>query len=115
MKRATARVWVTRDEPPEDELSTALRNAGLEPVLEPVVRRARLADAMAELAQLRRDDWLLLTSAFALECLAIDSIPGGDEAPSVAVVGRATEAVALARGLRVELVGEGPGASALVA
>jgi uroporphyrinogen-III synthase len=94
------KVWVTRDEPPDGPLSTALRHAGLEPVLEPVIARRVLTDARDEIARLGPDDWLVLTSVYAVEAVAA----GQGCAACVAVVGEASRQAARARNLRVELV-----------
>jgi uroporphyrinogen-III synthase len=95
------KVWVTRDEAAEGPLSTALRDAGLEPVLEPVVARRALGDARDEIAGVGPDDWLVLTSVFAVEAVAVEPA----RVPRVAVVGAATRRAALTLNLRVELVG----------
>jgi uroporphyrinogen-III synthase len=92
-------IAVTRDEPPEGELSTALRQVGLEPLWCPVVQRRVIADLRPLLERLGTADWLVLTSAYAAEALA--------ELPlraRVAVVGKATEAVARAKGWDVGLI-----------
>jgi len=107
------RVWVTRDEPPGGPLGEALREAGLEPVHEPVITRQACSDAGEELSRLNCDDWLVLTSAFALKCLALECI-NRDLPPHVAAVGDATATAAAARGLRVDLTANG-GADALFA
>jgi uroporphyrinogen-III synthase len=101
------KVWVTRDEPADGPLSAALRDAGLEPVLEPVITRRVLTDARSHIAALGPDDWLVLTSVYAVEAVAVE----GGCAARVAVVGEASRRAALARGLRVELVSaDGTGA-----
>jgi len=94
------KVWVTRDEAADGPLSTALRNAGLDPVLEPVVSRRVLTDARDEIARLGPDDWLVLTSVFAVEAVAVEPA----RVPLVAVVGEVSRQAALARNLRVDLV-----------
>lgn len=91
------RVWVTRDEPSDGPLCSALIGQGLEPVLEPVLRRRIIADLSDQIAQLDVDDWLVLTSPFAIK--AID--PKGVRC-RVAVVGVASQKLAESRGLRVE-------------
>jgi uroporphyrinogen-III synthase len=102
------RVWVTRDETPDGPLGAALREAGLVPVLEPVITRRVVDGALADLARLGPDDWLVLTSPY-----AIDAVPAGaGGTPRVAVVGEPSRRRAEARGMRVELVGGG-GAAAL--
>jgi uroporphyrinogen-III synthase len=97
------RVWVTRDEPRGGPLGAALREVGLEPVHEPVITRIRRSDARDELELLGEDDWLVLTSAFAVECLATDAI-NADRPPQVMAVGEMTAQAARDRGLFVHEV-----------
>ena len=97
------RVWVTRDESSEGALSTALRAVGLEVVLEPVLERHIVTNAADAIGQLGPDDWLVLTSVFAVEAVAEEPA----RRPRVAVVGKATHSAALARGFHVELVATG--------
>ncbi len=94
------KVWVTRDEPPDGPLSTALRAAGLQVVLEPVLLRRALIDAREEISRLDSDDWLVLTSVFAVESVAGDVA----QVPQVAVVSEASRRAAEARGFRVVLM-----------
>jgi len=102
------RVWVTRDEASEGALSTALRAVDLEVVLEPVLQRRIVTDAADAIGQLDPDDWLVLTSVFAVAAVAEQP----SRRPRVAVVGEATRRAALAKGLRVELIApEGTGKS----
>lgn len=103
------RVWVTREEEDDGPLCTALRERGLVPVLEPVFERAILSDLDDELRQLSREDWLVLTSVFAIEHIAVEPA----RVPRVAVVGQPSRKVASSRGLRVQLVGPGPGSEKL--
>jgi uroporphyrinogen-III synthase len=105
------RVWVTRDEKPGGPLSAALREAGLVPVLEPVIVRRVLGDGREEMARLKPTDWLVLTSEFAVEAIAAEAA----RIPRVAVVGEASRRAALARRLRVELVSEDGTAEGLFA
>ncbi len=93
------RVWVTRDEEPEGELSAALRSAGLDPVLEPVLERRLTANPGELIAALGGDDWLVITSAFAARAFRGAATPA-----KVAAVGEATEHACREAGLRVELV-----------
>ena len=93
-------VWVTREEPSDGPLSSALRAAGIEVVLEPVLEKRALTDAADEIGRLGGDDWLVLTSPFAIRTVAIDPA----RVPRVAVVGESSERAARARGFRVELV-----------
>jgi len=97
------RVWVTREESDDGPLCTALRQHGLEPVLEPVLMRRVVDDAGEVVAQLGPDDWLVLTSPYAIEAVA------GEPArvPRVAVVGEPSRKAAEARGFRVALVSSG--------
>jgi uroporphyrinogen-III synthase len=106
---ANIRVWVTREEPRGGPLSAALERCALRPVLEPVIERRCVGDAAAELATLGPGDWLVLTSAFTVECLAREEA----RVPRVAVVGPGTEDAARAAGLRVELVERRGGAREL--
>jgi uroporphyrinogen-III synthase len=91
------KVWVTRDEPPDGPLCTALRSRGLDPICEPVVHRRITTDIAPHLRALGPRDWLALTSTFAIEAIDPKLVPG-----RVAVVGESSRAAAVARGLRVE-------------
>ena len=102
------RVWVTRDEKPDGPLSVALRAAGLTPVLEPVITRRVIDGAAKEIARLGSEDWLVLTSAYAVEAVPVVSA-------RVAVVGEATGRAARAKGFRVEFVSSVHGAASLFA
>ena len=97
------RVWVTRDESPDGPLTTALRGAGLTPVLEPVLTRRVVDDAAGTITTLGADDWLVLTSVYAIESVAAEPA----RIPRVAVVGEASQSAAEVKGLRVELVSRG--------
>jgi uroporphyrinogen-III synthase len=100
------KVWVARDEPAGGPLCRALAAAGLEPVCEPVVERRLVGDVAAAIAALGPEDWLVLTSRFAVE-----SIPAARVKCRVAVVGDSSLAAAKGRGLRVERVSpDGTGA-----
>lgn len=101
------RVWVTREEEDDGPLCTALRAAGLTPVLESVLTRRVLPEAHAAIRALSADDWLVLTSPFAIEAVEAEAA----RVPRVAVVGEPSRRAAQSRGLRVELVGDGDGAS----
>ena len=94
------RVWVTRDESDDGPLCAALRAHGLEPVLVPVLQRRVLAEALHEIARLAPDDWLVLTSPYAIEAAACDAA----RTPRVAVVSEPSRRVAAQHGMRVELV-----------
>lgn len=102
----TIKVWVTRDEGADGPLATALRRAGLEPVYEPVIERRIVADVIREIEGLAPQDWLVLTSAFAIRAIPADKLRC-----RVAVVGEASRAEAGVRGMRVSLVSpDGTGA-----
>jgi uroporphyrinogen-III synthase len=94
-------VWVTRDEEADGPLCTALRARGLAVELEPVLERRVSADPAALVAGLGPDDWLVLTSAFAIE--ALKGVPAA-RTPQVAVVGESSRRLAESLGLRVALV-----------
>ncbi len=94
-------VWVTRDETEDGPLSTALRERGVAVLLEPVVERRTVADPAALISGLRPDDWLVLTSPYAIDAVA--AVPAA-RTPQVAVVGESSRAMAEAAGLRVALV-----------
>ncbi|MBU0618247.1 MAG: uroporphyrinogen-III synthase [Planctomycetes bacterium] len=97
------RVWVTRDEPRDGPLSTALRDHGLLVVCEPVLERRVVAGALDVIAQLGPDDWLVLTSPYAIEAAACEAA----KTPRVAVVAQPSRRAAEAHGMRVELVSSG--------
>ncbi|MFQ5589701.1 MAG: uroporphyrinogen-III synthase [Phycisphaerae bacterium] len=103
------RIWVTRDEAADGPLSTALRSAGLDVLLEPVLQRTVVSDAAEQLDKLGPEDWLVLTSAYAIKAVA----ENGARAARVAVVGEASRREAEARGFRVHLVATGGDAKSL--
>ena len=94
------RVWVTRDEPPDGPLATALAAVGLDPVHEPVLETQVLTDAAQEIGALGAEDWLVLTSPRAIAAVAI----GPARVPRVAVVGEASARAAHGLGMRVEFM-----------
>ncbi len=94
------RVWVTRDEKEDGPLCSALRACAVLPILEPVLERVVIADVAPDLQILGPEDWLVLTSVFAIENVPVDLA----RIPKVAVVGEVSETAAKKRGLRVELV-----------
>ena len=105
----TARIWVTRDEGPDGDLCCALRAVGLTPVCEPVIERRVAADVSDVIARLKAEDWLVLTSPFAIE----QATGAGAIRPAcrLAVVGEASRRAAERCGLQVHLVGaDGTGA-----
>ena len=103
------RVWVTRDEPSDGPLSTALRGRGLSTVTEPVFERHVVSETLESIERLGPGDWLVLTSSYAIRA-AGDAARG----PRVAVVGESSRRIAELLGLRVELVGDGDGDSLFV-
>lgn len=104
----SVKVWVTRDEESGGPLSTALREVDLQPVLEPVLERHVLTDAADSLAQLGPDDWLVLTSAYAVNAVHTELA----RIPRVAVVGEPSRLAAESKGFRVGLIsGRGDGKS----
>jgi uroporphyrinogen-III synthase len=96
-------VWVTRDEAADGPLSTALSARGLDVLLEPVLERRVVADPAAMLRDLGGDDWLVLTSTYAIKAVA--GLQWA-KVPKVAVVGEASRHLAEHNGLRVTLVSE---------
>jgi uroporphyrinogen-III synthase len=102
------KVWVTREESHDGPLCQALRAVNLTPILEPVIERRVVDDCAAVIQSLGPDDWLVLTSPYAIESVAAEPA----RVPKVAVVGRPSREHAEKRGLRVELVSpKGGGAS----
>ena len=95
------KVWVTRDEPPNGRLCRLLSARHLEPVHAPLVRIEPLTDGEGTIAQLRTDDWLVLTSPRAVELVSPEV---ARIRPRIAVAGRVSEAAATARGFPVEFV-----------
>jgi len=93
-------VWVTREEDHTGPLCTALRAAGLNPVREPVIERHLLDDCAHVLSTLGPDDWLVLTSPYAVESVAAEYA----RVPRVAAVADASRDAAVQRSFRVELV-----------
>ncbi len=77
------------------------------PVLEPVIGRRVVNECSDEVAGLGPDDWLVLTSPYAIEVVAREPA----RVPRVAVVGEPSARRARELGFRVELVGEGTGES----
>lgn len=78
----------------------ALRAVGLTVVHEPVLTRRVVDDCAAVVSKLGADDWLVLTSPYAIEAVAAEPA----RVPNTAVVGEPSRRAALARGLRVQLV-----------
>jgi uroporphyrinogen-III synthase len=103
------KVWVTREEDSNGPLCVALRAVGLEPVLEPVLERRVVDDGAEAIRRLSPDDWLVLTSPFAIEAVAAEPA----RIPRVAVVAEPSRKAAEARGFRVELVSKAGGGESL--
>jgi uroporphyrinogen-III synthase len=111
---AGRRVLVTRAAPQASKLSEGLRALGLEPVEIPIIEirpPADFAPLDRALRSLANYDWLVLTSANAVEALAGRAAALGlslTSAPhlKVAAVGEATATVARDTGLPVALVPE---------
>ncbi len=103
------RVWVTRDESEGGPLSRALRNAGVDVLLEPVLERRVVDELPVDFESLCENDWLVLTSAFAVDALPEHML----HTPKLAAVGPATKNALEARGARCALMGPGPGVDAL--
>lgn len=104
------KVWVTRDESRDGPLTAALRGVGLDPILEPVIERRVVDDAREVIARLGHDDWLVLTSVYAIEAVAAEPA----RIPRVAVVGEVSAKAARARGFRVQHISKGSNAPSLL-
>ena len=103
------RIVVTRAANQAEELARPLRDLGAEPVLVPMIAIAPPADPeplrrAAERAAQGGYDWIILTSANAVNALInqLQSLP--PLAVRIAVIGESTKRVAEKRGLRVSLV-----------
>jgi uroporphyrinogen-III synthase len=94
------KVWVTRPEDEEEKLANELRKVGLEPIVEPVIRIEILGNAQAEIDLLTEEDWLVLTSPFAIKTVARPQGTG----PRVAVVGPSSASQARNLGFNVQLI-----------
>jgi uroporphyrinogen-III synthase len=92
-------------------LCTALLAHRLQPVLEPVVKRRVVTDPTEAIGELGSDDWLVLTSAYAIEAAACQAA----RVPRVAVVAESSRRLAESLGLRVELVSSGGDGKSLFA
>lgn len=113
------RILLTRDPGRGAGYHEALRSAGAEPIFDPLQTQAPTSDPAALTAALRAlaagdYDWLVLTSARAVDALAAGS-PVAVGGARVAVVGRATARRAEAAGLRVDLCPEQESAAGLLA
>jgi uroporphyrinogen-III synthase len=106
------RVLVTRAAGQASELADVLRELGMEPVMVPVIEVAEpaswasLDSAIAELAGF---DWLLFTSANAVEAFARREGAAGraaKTAPRIAAIGDGTARAVEEAGMRVELKAE---------
>ncbi len=93
---------MTRDEAADGPLCGALRAAGLDPLLEPVLMRTVDEAAREALNGIAPGDFVVLTSPFAIN--AVHDLPAV-RAARVAVVGAPSAALARDAGLNVVLVG----------
>lgn len=105
------RVLVTRAPHQASELADRLRDAGAEPILIPTIQIAEPASTAALDAALRSIqtfDWLVFTSANAVEAFArrADTLQVSPAPRRIAAIGPATERAVRALGLSVELVPE---------
>jgi uroporphyrinogen-III synthase len=101
------RVWATRDEPAGGPLCQALEAAELTAVHEPVLARSVVSDARAEIERLGPEDWLVLTSPYAVRTIDLEA--ARRSGAKIAVVGPSTGAEVEGRGLIVDLMGPGEG------
>ncbi len=105
------KVWVTRDERDDGLLSVALRACGLDVVFEPVVERRVVSEALDTIDLLGPDDWLVLTSPYAIEAATRKGTPTS----RIAVIAEPSRRLAETLGLRVELVSSGGDGKSLFA
>lgn len=94
------RVWVTRVEGEGCELATELRQCGLIPVVEPVLVMHLEPKTLDDVATLNPDDWLVLTSPFAIRSVAAVVTPH----QRIAVIGHSSATLAQSLGLNVQLI-----------
>jgi uroporphyrinogen-III synthase len=114
-----ARVVVTRDEPADGPLATALRRAGLEAVPVPVVTHAGPLDPeplRRAASTLETYDWLIAASRRGVEAL-MDARPGTKLPRSLrtAATGTSTAQALAARGATGTLIAREAGADGLIA
>ena len=116
--REPPRVCVTRDEPREGPLSLALRRHGIDAIACPVVSHLPPRDPVPlrlAAARLSEFDWIVMTSARAIEALARarspDPLPPG---PHWAAVGTGTRTALLRHGLEAGLFPEVAGVEGLL-
>lgn len=94
------RVWVTRVEGDEGELARELRQCGLTPILEPVLEIHLVHKTLDDVATLNPDDWLVLTSPYAIRSVAPVVVPN----QRIAVIGQSSATLAQSLGLNVQLI-----------
>ena len=94
------RVWVTRVEGEDGELARELRQCGLIPVVEPVLEMHLVHKTLGDVANLHPDDWLVLTSPFAIRSVAAVVVPN----QRIAVIGQSSATLAQSLGLNVQLI-----------
>jgi len=103
------RVWVTRVEGEEGELARELRRCGFAPIVEPVLEMHLVQQTLAEVASLSPDDWLVLTSPFAIRSVAPVVVAN----QRIAVIGQSSATLAQSLGLNVKLISPTANASGL--
>jgi uroporphyrinogen-III synthase len=115
-------VAVTRDEQPDDLFSQQLERHGLQPLRLPTIRIVAPHDTKpleAALREVARFDWVVFTSAHAVEAICqrtawLCALRVSASHPRVAAVGRATGERLAAYGVEVSLIpGKADGAQAL--
>ena len=90
-------VWVTRDEPSDGPLSSAIRSVGLDVLHAPVIKRSLVANPVQLLADMQEGEWLVLTSPYAINAVPVDVVSRA----RLAVVGKASRRAAQERGLTI--------------
>lgn len=94
------KIWITRDEPTDGPLGSAITEVGLTAVHEPVLKRSVITNAREVISRLGFSDWLVFTSVNAIESVAADVA----RIPQVAVIDEATQKAAERLGFRVDFV-----------
>lgn len=104
---ARSRILVTRSAHQTSELAERLRALDMEPILIPAIELvppASYAEMDHALSQLDEFDWVLFTSANAVEIFLKRAARAMGAAPRIAAIGPATARALEAAGLRVDLV-----------
>ena len=94
------RVWVTRVEGEDGGLPQNYAQCGFTPIVEPVLEMQLVHKELDDIANLHPDDWLVLTSPFAIRSVAAVVVPN----QRIAVIGQSSATLAQSLGLNVRLI-----------